>query len=222
MRTTKNETHTLKREVDKMNGQQIGRKEFRDLLPDSWTEKEKTAVMIAYQLAKYGHKGQLRDNGIRYFEHPKAVALIALTELIHHNPELVTPSLIIKCLLHDIQEDTFILDGEQIEYIFGSDIRTGVGVLTKDKKLPREARNQKYRTEIIKADEENQICKLLDRLHNMRDLSHCEPRKQKRVVCETLVFYLFLARRLNRFLYEELDKACANLQPSYEKMLHLI
>ena len=85
----------------------------------------------AYQLAKYGHghHGQRRDSGERYFEHLRETALILVDEL-----EVTDPDLVISALLHDILEDTFILDVQMIGKIFGPRVELTVKTVTKPKK----------------------------------------------------------------------------------------
>jgi (p)ppGpp synthase/HD superfamily hydrolase len=64
-------------------------------------------VEVAYMMAKYGHRAQVRndldDKGdpIRYFEHLRGVALILIDEA-----EVRSWELIVAALLHDTLEDT--------------------------------------------------------------------------------------------------------------------
>ena len=58
------------------------------------TDEQMRLIMKAYRFAKEAHRGQLRDGGGRYFEHPKAVALILMDEM-----KIMDKDMIIACLL---------------------------------------------------------------------------------------------------------------------------
>ncbi len=45
---------------------------------------------FAYELAKHGHKGQNREGGGRYFEHPRESALIAIDLLGIFDVEIIS------------------------------------------------------------------------------------------------------------------------------------
>ncbi len=153
-------------------------------------------VMLAYRLSKYGHMLQKRDGGERYFEHPKRVALVLIDELGIYDPDML-----VAALLHDIKEDSFILEWWDIEEIFGGRVRKLVEILTKEKKT-------EYIRKIRRAEREARIIKLADRLDNVRDFEGCTNEKRSRVVAETVRHYLPLARRTNRYLFQELTRIC--------------
>lgn len=71
---------------------------FRKLKPRPTKEIKK--IRIAYWLSESVHRGQKRDNGERYFEHPLRVAL-SLTEHGHHETNTL-----VSALLHDVIEET--------------------------------------------------------------------------------------------------------------------
>ena len=171
------------------------------------TPREFQLVILAYRIAKYGHKGQLRDDGkMRYFEHPKAVALILIEENAQFRP--VKPRQVIAALLHDIKEDSHILTWQDIELIFGKRVRKSVEIMTKDKTLPKEIRHLLYFKQLSAASSEDKDTKLADRLHNMRTLGDCSPEKQREYVKETVDFYLPLAKKNNGLLYHLIKKEC--------------
>src|SRR5665647_692216 len=66
------------------------------------TEQER--LHFAYVTSKYGHAGQFRDGGTRYFDHPKAATWIYVHELDGKDVRLIAI-----LLLHDIQEDSYLL-----------------------------------------------------------------------------------------------------------------
>ncbi|MBI2450235.1 MAG: bifunctional (p)ppGpp synthetase/guanosine-3',5'-bis(diphosphate) 3'-pyrophosphohydrolase [Candidatus Nealsonbacteria bacterium] len=185
----------------------VGRVEFEKKLKEKidLTPREFQLIMLAYKLAKYGHghKGQMRDDGkIRYFEHPKAVALI----LIEENTRfiVVKPWQIVAALLHDIKENTFILSWKDIELIFGKRVRKSVRIMTKDEVF----RGEVYFKRLSMASSEDIDNKLADRLHNMRTLGDCSSEKQKEYLKETVDFYLPLAKKRNGYLYFLLEQEC--------------
>ena len=45
-----------------------------------FTERDLEEIRTAYAFSKYGHRNQERENGERYFDHPKAVSLIIFDE----------------------------------------------------------------------------------------------------------------------------------------------
>jgi GTP diphosphokinase / guanosine-3',5'-bis(diphosphate) 3'-diphosphatase len=151
--------------VDK-DRDKIGREKFAELLGFRLTSSELRRVMRAYKLAKYGHKDQLREDGERYFEHPKAVALILIQEL-----RIIDADTIIAALMHDLQEDSFILSWEDIEDIFGKDVSRYVRAVTKEP-------NKDYLGNLLEAPTPALFVKLADRLHNLRTLGACRPEKQ--------------------------------------------
>ena len=93
---------------------------------------------LAYDVAKYGHRNQLRESGERYFEHVRSTAIILVDELGVYDVELIMAA-----LLHDILEDSFLLKGERAEMVFGSRVARITKAVTKvSKDDPRFATNQ--------------------------------------------------------------------------------
>ena len=97
----------------------------------SLSKSDYEKVEFAYQISKYGHSGQVRDDGSRYFDHPKAVAWIYIKELGGRDPRVIIE-----------QGPHAILD------------------------------------------------KLLDRLHNLRQLGSCTKAKREKQIAETRGFHL--------------------------------
>lgn len=193
------------------NRDRIGREKFAELLEFRLTSSELRRVMRAYKLAKYGHKDQLREDGERYFEHPKAVALILIQEL-----KLFDADTIIAALMHDLQEDSFILDWDDIEDLFGKDVSRYVRAVTKEP-------NKDYLGNLLEAPTPALFVKLADRLHNLRTLGACRPEKRLKQIKETREKYMAVAeelrRRLSRneawraaYLKEKILNCCAELE----------
>jgi GTP pyrophosphokinase len=144
---------------------------------------------FAYELAKYGHREQFRDSGVRYFEHLRKTAIILVDEL-----GILDIDIIIAALLHDMFEDSFLLTLNRLIVTFGERVANFVAVLSKPKKGdPRFAsdseRHQWYFAQFPAVSPEAKIIKLADRLHNMRTLSFCATEKQARKIEETRRIY---------------------------------
>lgn len=189
----------------------VGRMEFEKKLYARvyLSQKEIQLIMLAYKLAKYGHRNQKRDDGERYFEHPKRAALILMDECGVSNP-----AMLITALLHDIKEDSFILTWDDIELIFGNEIRKMIEILTKNNNLEKTLKDKVYSHGLLTSPSEVRIIKLADRLDNMRCLEGCSSEKQKEYLEETMDFYLPLAEITNGHLHWLLENECKKYQKS--------
>jgi (p)ppGpp synthase/HD superfamily hydrolase len=135
-------------------------------------------MSFAYVSSKYGHALQERDDGGRYFDHPKGAAWIYIYELGGRDPRVICD-----LLLHDLREDSKLLSAYRVNLNFGTDIALDVGSLTK---LPKGKETQvEYLHRIIRQGPWAILAKLCDRLHNIRSLGGCTPEKQRRQVIET-------------------------------------
>ena len=135
-------------------------------------------VSFAYVSSKYGHAWQVRDDGSRYFDHPKSAAWIYINELGGRDPRIICD-----LLLHDVQEDTRLLSTYRVNLNFGTEIALDVRALTK---LPKKKETiEEYLRRIIERGACVIIAKLCDRLHNLRSLKACAIEKQKRQIEET-------------------------------------
>ena len=140
-------------------------------------------VRFAYIISKYGHRGQVRDGGERYFDHPKAAAWIYVFELGGRDPRVI-----IDLLLHDISEDAYLLSPYRIKVNFGADIAFDVQSLTK---LPKGTETTtEYLRRVIAQGPYAILSKLCDRLHNLRTVSSCSKEKQAAQIHETLQYHL--------------------------------
>lgn len=123
-------------------------------------------VQLAYTLAKYGHRAQVRKeldedgNPVRYFEHVRRVAI----KLID-NVQIIKSEMICAALLHDVIEDAPNLPAPMIEKCFGVDVVNIVKVLSKD---PAEGYLERFN---LCSDWRPYVIKGCDRLDNLRSLS---------------------------------------------------
>ncbi len=173
-------------------------------------QEEKEEIMLAYKFAELGHKGQLRDDGECYFEHPKRAALILIDELNIIDLDLLASDMIAAELLHDIKEESSILTWEEIELFFCPVVKLIVETLTKDKSLPERERDEKYIEKLKNADRVIKKVKLADRLDNLRTLKGCSKIKQKHIIQETREHYLEIAKETSGYLFEKMKKIIEN------------
>ena len=157
--------------------------------------KAPTAMISrAFAEAANAHRGQLRNSGEPYIEHPLSVAMI-VAEL---GLDDVT---ICAALLHDAVEDTAITLDE-LKSTFGPEVAQIVDGVTKlervhfDSKEAQQAATMRKMLVAMAKDLRVLIIKLADRLHNMRTIAAMPTWKQARTAQETLDIYAPLAHRL--------------------------
>ena len=177
-------------------------------------EADEDALNRAYVYAMQKHGAQKRASGDPYFSHPVEVAY-KLTQY-----RLDTAS-IITALLHDTVEDTDATL-EEIEELFGAEIRQLVDGVTKLNRLEIKSESTKqaenFRKLVVAMAQDLRVLmvKLADRLHNMETLHYIpKPEKRQRIARETLEIYAALAERIGmRRMKEELqDLAFKELFP---------
>lgn len=167
------------------NTQTVNRVSFLELLKLRVSDEELKTIEDAYTLSKYGHRNQLRDQGMRYFEHPKEVALILVDELGIYDSEMI-----VMALLHDIIEDTFILSDHGLEKLFGKRVVEGLRYLTKTDTV------EHYIKRMTQCEDMGVIIvKFADRLHNLRTLDGVTQEKRERKIKETQELYLPLLEK---------------------------
>lgn len=190
--------------------QTISRVSFLDILKPHVSKENLQNIEDAYTLSKYGHRNQLRDQGTRYFEHPKSVALILMNELHIYEPEMIAMA-----LLHDIVEDTFILSKYGLEKLFGKRVILGLEYLTKTGSA------EEYVEKLQECDDIGVIIiKFADRLHNSRDLDSVREEKKIRKIKETRLLYLPLLEKKIESAENKSDKnALLYLQKELLKVL---
>jgi GTP pyrophosphokinase len=126
----------------------------------------------AFLFAEQKHRGQKRKSGENYVLHPLRVAI----EVSKLKLDL---SSIVAALLHDVLEDTDTT-GEEIEKLFGTDVRFLVESLSQLQKLKRKAnyknksinRLENLRNLILSSAKDVRVIliKIIDRLDNMKSL----------------------------------------------------
>ena len=181
--------------------------------------KVKQALRVAYR----AHRSQMRKSGEPFIIHPVEVSL--LLSGMKMDAETVMAG-----LLHDTVEDTD-LTFEQVEAMFGHEVKNIVEGETKVSKLPKlaftdyadeQAENLRQMFIAMTDDYRIIIVKLADRLHNMRTLRHMKPEKQKKISRETLDIFAPLAHRMGLwpFKSELEDTAFMYLYPEQYRQLN--
>lgn len=167
---------------------------FREIRP-YFTSGELSKLECAYNLSKLGHGykgGQERDDGSRYFEHPKLVMMIIF------NVFLIKTDLksLIAALLHDLREDIYLIIERMIRILFGKIVNKVVMFVTKDE-------NSKpiFFARLLCCNNWRAIAiKLADRIHNMSTLGNCTKEKQRKQVKETEEYYFKLCDYLETII----------------------
>ena len=197
-----------------------------DLIEDvkGYSPKSETKVIReAYDFSSMAHKGQKRESGEPYLNHPLNVAQI-ITKL-----KLDVPS-IVAGLLHDTMEDTGLTKA-QLENRFGREVSHLVDGVTKismiEFKTREESQAENFRKMILSMSEDIRVIliKLADRLHNMRTLKYLPDDRRRRIAQETLDIYAPISNRLGiGWMRTELEDLCLRyLRPDiYEDLVKKI
>lgn len=188
--------------------------ELMEKLQKGSSAAHSAVVEKAYRYAEEAHRGQLRNSGEEYIQHPLEVAKI-LAEL-----EL-DEATIAAALLHDVVEDTnHTLD--DIEKEFGPEVAllvdgvTKLGRLAYKSKMEQQVENLRKMFLAMAKDIRVILIKLADRLHNMRTLKYHSAEKQREIAQETLEIFAPLANRLGifRIKWELEDLSFRYLEPA--------
>ncbi len=129
------------------------------------TREDVAGIELAYMMAKYGHRAQVRKelgpggDPIRYFEHPRRVALILIDEL-----KIIDPVMIKSCLLHDCVEDTEEVTEDCLQIIGGRKLVVMVQLLSKK---PKDGYRERLH---LHADWRTLCVKSCDRKDNLRHM----------------------------------------------------
>lgn len=175
---------------------------FLGRLKGKFSKDEIENIDFAYDLAKEAHRTAVRDEGMRYFEHPRSGCLIMTDEL-----ELYDRDLLISFLLHDVGEDTPMFGNVTKSYdvfvekarlrltkLFGEKVADIVIRLTKPSvENVRFSSKQEafdfYVKELAK-NEDAVLLKMVDRLHNLRTLPAGNREKIEKQIRETREVFL--------------------------------
>ncbi len=184
---------------------------FHKLTPRSPQEIE--TLQTAYWLSKIVHREQKRDDGERYFEHPRRVA----SSLIDHGYN-DTDTLVL-ALLHDVVEDTNTPFKAIID-LFGA--TTWERLHTISKKIPSfdsvtgemlkrtDKPIKTYYATIKNGHFYVRLVKLADRLDNLSDMRAYNEMRRLNYIEETRTYLLAMARITCPVYARELELCCNN------------
>lgn len=159
------------------------------------SEIERIRIYRACVFAGLGHFWQTRDDGkTPYVVHSLEAAWIFIYELKGTDSRVI-----VSTLLHDVpenQKSLFLVFLFTIGISFGLEMFLDTQSITKR----RMETVEEYLERIIARGPELVLVKLLDRLHNLRTLDACPPKKRKKQIRETRRFHLpILIRALRSF-----------------------
>lgn len=170
--------------------QEEDRKTFFARLPHLLTDEQLWDIEHAYLIAKAAHRydertGETDEEGnpLRYFEHPRRVAIILMDQIGCHEPLLICAA-----LLHDVPEDAHHITLHKLERWFHSP--TLAGLVAKISKIPKQGYLGRLQECAKHGDWQPVLLKLCDRLHNMRSLENCARDFQRKQGDETRRDYL--------------------------------
>ncbi len=175
-------------------------------------------VQNAYYLAKESHREQRRDDGKRYFDHARDVAVTIIQHGRFRNVNGV-----VKSLVHDVVEDTRV-PPHLLVGLFGQEIWRSLNFLSKYVPLHDPVNGaligrykkppEVYFAELRKASEEDRAIKVANRLSNMRTMQVWSKPRQIKYAEEARDHILPIADETDSILAQELrteiDKALAN------------
>jgi guanosine-3',5'-bis(diphosphate) 3'-pyrophosphohydrolase len=130
----------------------------------------------AIAFAARAHQGQLRKDGrTPYVSHVFRVCMV-VRDLFG----ISDPKVLMAAVLHDTVEDT-TTDFDDLRE-FGEDVARWVALLSKDKRLPEERREEAYTAGLVGAPWEVRICKLADIYDNLSDMRTLDSERRARTL----------------------------------------
>lgn len=132
---------------------------------------EAVALLKALHFASLKHKDQRRKDAEAspYINHPIEVA-----ELLARVGQVTDLVVLQSAILHDTIEDTRTT-AEEIEALFGAEVRVVVEEVTDDKNLPKEVRKQLQVEHAPHISRRAQMVKLADKISNVRAIQETPP-----------------------------------------------
>lgn len=179
----------------------MSRREFFRKVAGLVRPEDVQKVAWAYWLAKEVHRTQKRDDGERYFEHCRRVALLVMD---YGRRDACS---VIIALLHDALEDSFITPAV-IRKLFGDDVEEALRVLSKTEISFYEdngfiCKTKKDLNRYFSEIENNPwinvgVVKCVDRLDNLQNLSAWSRARKLRYVVETRKYLMPIALKVSK------------------------
>jgi len=185
------------------SGYRVSQSEFIDRFGSGLGGSDIDFLRRAYIVSEAFHRGQTRDEGTPYFNHPISVATILFDEL-----GIRDTGIICGAVLHDVIEDSDITRRD-IQVMFTDEIATTVQLLTKVSGIATSDYLNSIEYESPKIALPIKLC---DRLDNLRSLHLSKkPEKRAKYLNETNAYFLPLAERHNAYVYRQLKSLIAEL-----------
>jgi guanosine-3',5'-bis(diphosphate) 3'-pyrophosphohydrolase len=150
-------------------------------------------LLDAVAFAARAHRGQTRKDG----ETPYASHVFRVCLVLAHVFGVRDQRVLTAAVLHDTLEDT-TTDFDDLAERWDAEIATWAAMLSKDKRLPEEEREDAYCTTLSGAPWQVQVCKLADMFDNTLDMGQLPPGRRPHTI-----------QRLRRYL----EALRSNLKP---------
>ena len=193
--------------------------EFKKILQKYLNAYQVKKIEKAFSFAQVAHKGQKRESGEAFIQHPLSTAsYLANLQLDHES--------IMAALLHDVIEDTET-EKENLKKEFGqkvSDLVDGVSKLDKinfSTKEEADAANLRKMILAMSQDIRVILIKLADRRHNLKTIKALSYARRRKIGRETLDIFAPIALRLgiHNMKVEMEDLAFESIYPIRYKIL---
>lgn len=193
--------------------------EFKKILQKYLNTYQVKKIEKAFSFAQVAHKGQKRESGEEFIQHPLSTAsYLANLQLDHES--------IMAAILHDVIEDTET-EKENLKKEFGqkvSDLVDGVSKLDKinfSTKEEADAANLRKMILAMSQDIRVILIKLADRRHNLKTIKALSYTRRRKIGRETLDIFAPIALRLgiHNMKVEMEDLAFESIYPIRYKIL---
>ncbi|WP_341755790.1 HD domain-containing protein [Candidatus Tisiphia endosymbiont of Ptychoptera albimana] len=142
--------------------------------------------------ARKYHGSQMRQSGEPYYSHPIEVAYMLANYTALNMPILFRTDMIVTALLHDTIEDTELTE-KMIAEIFGSLVATAVEDLTRVKPYGKISSKETLDLLFQQKKYDVALIKIFDRIHNLQTLGAKSPEKARKIIEETMTYFITLA-----------------------------
>ncbi|MCC8398207.1 MAG: HD domain-containing protein [Rickettsia endosymbiont of Labidopullus appendiculatus] len=178
------------------------------------------AVKKGIYYAKKYHGSQMRQSGDPYYSHPIEVAYMVAEYTALELPQYFRTDMIITSLLHDTLEDTDLSE-KLISMVFGKQIASQVEDLTRIKSYGKISSKEMLDLLFQQKKFDVAFIKVFDRIHNLQTISAKSPEKAKKIVKETIEYFIILCTYLEIPVAEQkLIKLCYQNFPTNQPIYY--
>jgi len=124
---------------------------------------------LSFAAARHRHQRRKDVDASPYINHP-----IALANILCNEAQVTDIAVICAALLHDTVEDTDTT-ADELQALFGREVRDIVMEVTDDKSLPKAERKRLQVMHAAAISERAKLVKLADKISNLRDVADCPP-----------------------------------------------